>query len=108
MVAPVVLRRQQGAQQRGFPALPQPLRWHLGNRATQFNEDLASAVDSEPDVRLINLRFEANADMMASDGFHPGAPIYSEWARRASNGILSLDKLWPGVKTPMADPADAG
>ena len=91
-----------------FPALPQPLRWHLGNRATQFNEDLASAVDSEPDVRLINLRFEANADMMASDGFHPGAPIYSEWARRASNGILSLDKLWPGVKTPMADPADAG
>ena len=91
-----------------FPALPQPLRWHLGDRATQFNADLASVVDSESDVRLINLRFEADAGMMASDGFHPGAPIYAEWARRASSCILSLDELRPGVKTPMADPADAG
>jgi lysophospholipase L1-like esterase len=58
-----------------FPALPQPLRWHLGGRATQFNDDLAAVVDSEPGVRLINLRFEADAGMMASDGFHPGIPI---------------------------------
>lgn len=72
-----------------FPALPQPLRWHLGNRATQFNADLASAIDPEPDVRLINLRFEADAGMMASDGFHPGIPIYSEWGERAVQLILS-------------------
>ena len=74
-----------------FPALPQPLRWHLGNRATEFNTAIAEAVDGEPDVRLINLRFEADADMMASDSFHPGAPIYSEWAERAVRTILAHD-----------------
>ena len=72
-----------------FPALPQPLRWHLGGRATQFNDDLAAVVDSEPGVRLINLRFEADADMMASDSFHPGIPIYSEWGERAARLILA-------------------
>ena len=72
-----------------FPALPQPLRWHLGSRATEFNEVLDRAVDADPDTRLVNLRFSADASMMASDGFHPGAPIYSEWAERAAQIILS-------------------
>ena len=74
-----------------FPALPQPLRWHLGSRATEFNEAIARAVANEPDVRLIDLRFEADIGMMASDGFHPGAPIYAEWAQRAASCILSRD-----------------
>ena len=84
-----------------FPALPQPLRWHLGSRATQFNEEIAAAVAAERDVRLVNLRFEANAGMMASDGFHPGAPIYSEWAARAAACILSGDEVIRRVKTPI-------
>ena len=74
-----------------FPALPQPLRWHLGSRATEFNDHLAAAVAAEPDARLVNLRFEADAGMMASDGFHPGAPIYAEWAERAVRCILACD-----------------
>lgn len=81
-----------------FPALPQPLRWHLGNRATEFNTAIAEAVDGEPDVRLINLRFEADADMMASDSFHPGAPIYSEWAERAVRSILAHDSWSRGPR----------
>ena len=72
-----------------FPALPQPLRWHLGSRATEFNEVLDQSVAADPDTRLVNLRFSADASMMASDGFHPGAPIYSEWAERASQIIFS-------------------
>jgi len=84
-----------------FPALPQPLRWHLGSRATQFNEEIAAAVAAERDVRLVNLRFEADAGMMASDGFHPGAPIYSEWAARAAACILSGDEVIRRVKTPI-------
>ena len=74
-----------------FPALPQPLRWHLGSRATEFNEALAEAVETDPDTHLVNLRFSADASMMASDGFHPGAPIYSEWAERAAAIILSRE-----------------
>ncbi|HSN51841.1 MAG TPA: SGNH/GDSL hydrolase family protein [Woeseiaceae bacterium] len=91
-----------------FPALPQPLRWHLGSRATEFNDAMAAAVASEPDVRLIDLRFEADIGMMASDGFHPGVPIYSEWAERAASFILSLDAAWPAMKTPIAGSAGAG
>ncbi len=72
-----------------FPALPQPLRWHLGSRATEFNEVLDQAVDADPCTRLVNLRFRADASMMASDGFHPGAPIYAEWAERAAQIVLS-------------------
>jgi lysophospholipase L1-like esterase len=90
-----------------FPALPQPLRWHLGGRATRFNEELAAAVAGEPDVRLVNLRFEADAGMMASDGFHPGAPIYAEWAERAVRSVLSCGQLASRVKTPIADQAGA-
>lgn len=74
-----------------FPALPQPLRWHLGSRATEFNEALGETVRQDPDVGLVNLRFSADAGMMASDGFHPGAPIYSEWAERAVRVILSRE-----------------
>jgi lysophospholipase L1-like esterase len=74
-----------------FPALPQPLRWHLGSRATEFNEALSTAVASDPDTHVVNLRFSADASMMASDGFHPGAPIYSEWAERAVQIILSRE-----------------
>ena len=74
-----------------FPALPQPLRWHLGSRATEFNEALASDIAADRDTHLVNLRFSADASMMASDGFHPGAPIYAEWAVRAAQIILAHD-----------------
>ena len=90
-----------------FPALPQPLRWHLGSRATEFNDHLAAAVTAEPDTRLVNLRFEADAGMMASDGFHPGPPIYAEWAERAAHCILACDGALHAVKSPIAAPDDA-
>ncbi len=91
-----------------FPALPQPLRWHLGSRATEFNDHLAAAVVAEPDSRLVDLRFEADAGMMASDGFHPGPPIYSEWAERAVQYILACDGVAHAVKSPIARPDVAG
>ena len=90
-----------------FPALPQPLRWHLGSRATEFNDHLAAAVAAEADARLIDLRFEADVGMMASDGFHPGAPIYSEWAERATQCVLACDEALQAVKSPIAAPQDA-
>jgi lysophospholipase L1-like esterase len=83
-----------------FPALPQPLRWHLGSRATQFNEDLAAAVAGEPGAHLVNLRFDADANMMASDGFHPGPPIYAEWAARAAQIIRSQVTSSDGPRIP--------
>ena len=71
----------------GFPALPQPLRWHIGARATQFDRALARDVGSEPDTHFIDLRFSEDMALMASDGFHPGPAIYAEWARRVAAAI---------------------
>lgn len=66
----------------GFPALPQPLRWVLGSRATQFNEVLEQDVTAEGMATFVDLRFTADVTLMASDGFHPGPEIYGEWGER--------------------------
>jgi len=66
----------------GFPALPQPLRWHLGVRASQFNDNLCADAALEPDVTFIDLCFTEDITLMADDGFHPGPDVYAEWAKR--------------------------
>lgn len=65
-----------------FPALPQPLRWCLGTRATQFNHDLEHDIARDRNAIFLNLRFAVDPSLMATDGFHPGPGIYAEWAAR--------------------------
>lgn len=71
----------------GFPALPQPLRWYLGRRASEFDTVLQQDVAAEPDVHFVSLRFSQDVTLMAVDGFHPGPAIYTEWARRAADQL---------------------
>ena len=73
----------------GFPALPQPLRWHFGARATQFNEDLRADVATDDGAEFLDLRFSEDQSLMSRDGFHPGPRVYSEWADRVAKAILS-------------------
>jgi len=73
----------------GFPALPQPLRWHIGSRATQFNRDLAADVADDPTASFVDLRFTEDLALMASDGFHPGPLVYAEWGQRVADLIQS-------------------
>jgi lysophospholipase L1-like esterase len=73
----------------GFPALPQPLRWCLGARATQFNRDLESDVAGEAGAFFLDLRFSADTSLMATDGFHPGPEIYAEWGKRVAAVVSS-------------------
>lgn len=63
-----------------FPALPQPLRWHLGLRAREFDRSLREAVADSPDCVFIELPATGELCDMAADGFHPGPPIYARWA----------------------------
>lgn len=72
----------------GFPALPQPLRWWLGARARSFDDDLKHDVKAEEDVSFLTLRFTEDANLMATDGFHPGPDVYREWARRACVAVM--------------------
>ena len=71
-----------------FPALPQPLRWHLGSRATEFDRDLRAEIATDGRAEFIDLRFEADISLAASDGFHPGPGVYSLWADRVATIIL--------------------
>jgi lysophospholipase L1-like esterase len=69
-----------------FPALPQPLRWHLGNGAQRFNAALENLSFANAAL-FLPLNFEMQTDQMAPDGFHPGPAIYAEWGRRAAARI---------------------
>ena len=72
----------------GFPALPQPLRWHIGSRATQFNEDLRTEATKDDIALFVDVRFTEDTSLMASDGFHPGPAVYAEWADRVAQAIV--------------------
>lgn len=70
-----------------FPALPQPLRWHLGRRARQMSRALHADVAQEADCLFVPLDMDGGPEMMASDGFHPGPPVYKLWAGAVADGI---------------------
>ena len=74
----------------GFPALPQPLRWYLGERARAFDIDLEADAEAEEGVRFLSLRFSEDPSEMASDGFHPGPAVYARWGRMAALAISQL------------------
>jgi lysophospholipase L1-like esterase len=70
-----------------LPALPQPLRWYLGNRAARFNTRLAGLAAGKDHCTMLTTRLAPVAGSMARDGFHPGPAIYSVWAGDAAEAI---------------------
>lgn len=59
-----------------FPLLPQPLRGVMGRDAVAHNAALRRWAATRADVSCVSIDFEMQADWMASDGFHPGEPVY--------------------------------
>ncbi len=70
-----------------FPALPQPLRWHLGARARLFNEMMAAELKTEPDCTFLPIDSIDKMDLIAEDGFHPGPKAYAIWGELAADLI---------------------
>ncbi|WP_200907055.1 SGNH/GDSL hydrolase family protein [Desulfatitalea tepidiphila] len=70
-----------------FPALPQPLRWYLGERARRLNFALEQHLAGRPACRVVSPGFPPEPAFMAADGFHPGPAAYSHWARHLE-GII--------------------
>jgi len=75
---------------RAFPALPQPLRWYLGERAERFNGHLAELARRRTGTVLLDTEFPLLGELMAQDGFHPGPSIYSMWA----DDVAALLRAW--------------
>jgi lysophospholipase L1-like esterase len=70
-----------------FPALPQPLRWVLGERARAFTRLLETVAEAEPGCTVLRAELPLEIAYMAEDGFHPGPLAYAEWARQAADVI---------------------
>lgn len=59
-----------------FPLLPQPLRWVIGSDARRHDAALARWAATRRDVSHAPFEMPLDAASMASDGFHPGEPVY--------------------------------
>jgi hypothetical protein len=59
-----------------FPLLPQPLRWIMGRDARRHDEAMARWAAAREDVSHVPIEISLDASCMASDGFHPGEPVY--------------------------------
>lgn len=70
-----------------FPALPQPLRGFIGRHARRLDAALAEWIATQSDCEHLPFGELPAADMMATDGFHPGSPIYARWAAHVAMRI---------------------
>jgi lysophospholipase L1-like esterase len=59
-----------------FPLLPEPLRRVMGGDARRHDAALARWAATRSDVSHAAFTIELDAAGMASDGFHPGEPVY--------------------------------
>lgn len=70
-----------------FPLLPRPLRGVLGARAAKLDTQLRALVEQHEAMRYVSMVFPMDPGLMAEDGFHPGAPLYDQWAGRIAAQI---------------------
>jgi len=75
-----------------FPLLPQPLRGVMGRDALAHNEALRRWAATRRDVSCVSIDFELQPDWMASDGFHPGEPVYRVCGEAIAAHIASLPR----------------
>ncbi len=75
---------------RVFPALPQPLRWVIGRKSDSLDRALEQLLTTQPQCRYLKSDFTLNAELMASDGFHPGPEVYRIWGQALVGCILDL------------------
>jgi len=59
-----------------FPLLPQPLRRVMGDEARRHDDALAQWAATRDGVSHIPIELDLSPSAMASDGFHPGEPVY--------------------------------
>jgi len=79
-----------------FPGLPQPLRWVAGADAQRHNAALQEWAGTRADVSCVDMQLPLDTTLMASDGFHPGAPAYRYCADAIAQHIAT--RVWPQLQ----------
>lgn len=72
---------------RSFNALPQPLRWYLGERARELDRALAASLPDGLGAHHLPLFRHLDRSLLASDGFHPGPAAHAQWGAAAAERI---------------------
>lgn len=79
-----------------FPALPQPLRWIAGADARRHDAAMAEWAAGRGDVSHVPIDLPLNRGVMASDGFHPGEPVYRVCGVALAEHIAAT--VWPAMR----------
>lgn len=66
-----------------FPALPQPLRWYVGQQARCLNQALQQHCERHSGCTFLDLDMPFDAKYMAEDGYHPAKFATKLWAKAA-------------------------
>ena len=70
-----------------FPALPQPMRFVLGQRARLLDRGSANLAAVLPRVIHVPSDFELDREFFCADGFHPSELGYAKWGERLAEVI---------------------
>lgn len=76
-----------------FPLLPQPLRWIMGRDARRHDAAMARWAATRSDVSHVPIDLSLDASCMASDGFHPGEPVYRACGEALARHIATRTRL---------------
>lgn len=72
-----------------FPALPQPLRWVMGLKASTLDTVARDLAPQLPRTLYVPLTLATNdATMMASDGYHPSTKGCAAWASLMADACM--------------------
>lgn len=66
-------------------ALPQPLRWYVGDRARTFDRLLKQSCQGI--TKYLPVKIGKISEMLAADGFHPSARLYKTWGEQVAKVI---------------------
>ncbi|WP_157980378.1 SGNH/GDSL hydrolase family protein [Pseudidiomarina taiwanensis] len=67
-----------------FPALPQPLRWYLGQQARQLDKHLQHHCQTMTNAVYLDLNMPFEPQFIATDGYHPSAAAATIWGQAAA------------------------
>lgn len=73
-----------------FPLLPEPLRRVVGHDARRHDDAMARWAATRRDVSHIAIALDLGPEHMASDGFHPGEPVYRVCGEALAAHIATL------------------
>ena len=73
-----------------FPLLPEPLRRVMGGDARRHDAALARWAATRSDVSHAAFALDLDAAGMASDGFHPGEPVYRACGEALAAHVATL------------------